>query len=145
MANGTLQNLTKDFELYVRFIVKLAALVGHRFIMKPTGNIIKSTGEIIKPTTEIIEPTTEIIKHWTSWFYAVGDHVYHFVHSVSNILIPLFLSLLLIRVSYKIVISWLQRPDGSPGYLLLRFYQIPSISSLREKHKILRNFYEDSQ
>ena len=106
MANNTVQDQTTELELYGRFIAKLAALVAHRFIMKPTG---------------------EKIEHWTSGIYAFGDHVYHFVHSVSSILIPVFLSLLLIRVSYKII---LLRSDGTPGYLIILIYRTPIISHI---------------
>ncbi len=138
MANGILQNLTKDLELYARFIAKLSALVAHRFIMKPSSNTvhpsdIEKQSDIVHHSitvqpSDIVLPSGDIIKHWTSVIYTIGDHVYHFVHSASNILIPIILSLLLIRVSCKIL---LLRPDRTPGYLLILIYRIPGISHIR--------------
>ena len=90
MEKSALAAPTRDIELYGRFLGKLSIVIAHRYIMKPSG---------------------EEITHWTNWIYGLGDHMYHFCHSITGIVIQIVLFGLLFRVSWKIVRSWFPQQD----------------------------------
>ena len=120
MENSDWENLTKELNLYIRFIGKLAVLVAHKYIMKPSG---------------------EKIDHWSSSIYGWGDHAYHLVHSVTSVIIPIIILGLLFRVSWKIVKSWFYRSDGTHGYLLRNLLKL--FKFIHTKYIIWRNPYQN--
>lgn len=120
MEKSELQTLTHDIDLYGRFLAKLAVLVAHKYIMKPSG---------------------EKIDHWSSQLYGWGDHAYHLVHSVTSVIVPIIILGLLIRVSWKIAKSWFYRSDGTHGFLLRILLKL--FKFIHTKYIIWRNPYQN--
>ncbi len=84
MGKGWLKTITNDANLYLKYVGHITA---------------------VKIQKQVMVPTEEEIDHWTSGLYNLGYHMYHILHAMVDIIIPIVLFVVFIKVSWKVATS----------------------------------------